>query len=116
MALALTHYDPQDGHPDDWIADKADKSMVTFCFYELAYFTGNDEMGDKGWEAFETSAREDDFGGDEIEECREYLKLNLTRPSQWLAVLRDEVAAIEDGKRRLAAKRAVWRFIAGLFA
>lgn len=115
MSLTLTHYDPQDGHPDEWIADKADASVTTYCIAHLAYFTGNDEAGDAAISALDIACGQDGFSADQVETVKDYLDANYTCPSQWLLAVTGEVNAIERQKARDAAKRAVIAFIAGLW-
>ena len=116
MSYALTYFDPQDGHPDDWISDKADASVVTYCIAQLAYHTGNDEAGDAAMGALDISCGQDDFSSDEVERVRDYLAANYCRPAQWLSAVTQEVKAVDDRKARADAKGAVVAFVRAVMA
>lgn len=101
---------------DDMFGDTLDASVTVFCFRELAHYLGHDSIGDTATDALFDAFSEDGVSIDSHDAATDWLECYYPKPADWLDALTTEAARVGKRKVRDDAKRAVWHFIAGLWA
>jgi hypothetical protein len=101
---------------DDMFGDTLDASVTVFCLRELAHYLGHDTIGDAGTDALFDAFSEDGVSIDSHDAATDWLERAYPKPADWLDALTTEAARVGKRRARDDARRAVWHFIAGLFA
>ena len=105
---------------DDMFGDTLDAAVTVFCLRELSHYLGHDTIGDAGTDALFDAFSEDGVSIDSHDAATDWLERAYPKPDDWLDALTTEAKRVGKRKAREQAKRdaqrAVWQFIASLFA
>ena len=101
---------------DDFFRDHLDAAVTVHCIREMAFHIGQDGIGDRATDDLSDALTEDGICSDDHDAAIDWLAFEYNTPDDWLKTLRFDLDAATKAKTLRAAKMAVGKFIAGLFA